>query len=459
MRLDSVITMSTEEMTRAQWRKLFEQLTIVDNDGVELQAFDHRSGAGVVVMPRGALTLLPIDLNVSDLRSRPSMPKLKYAKTLDAPGYAGQSAAVEAMFEHEYGQVIAPPGRGKTEIALAFIAAAGTRTLVVVHTNDLLKQWVERAAVSVPGLKVGVIQGQTREVAHLTVATAQTLKQYLGAGGKFWRKFGAVIVDECHHSAAETWEWLLNSCPAFYRFGITASEKRSDGRQALVRFNIGPVIYRLKFESAVPMTVVPVVTNFRSRFNGTQWTKVVRDVVNNQERNALVASVIDREIEAGHTVLCLSRQIKHLDLIYEELADKDGVKIVTGQLTQRKRQEHIQGMRDGNIRCILGTQLFEEGVDIPRINRIILAFPGTEITALQKIGRGARKFVDKEDCIVYDLFDDKVAVLARQFIERKIWYRSAGITLGKAVKNGNQDQGEVSGRKRFSLSGLRVRRS
>jgi superfamily II DNA or RNA helicase len=75
-------------------------------------------------------------------------------------------------------------------------------------------------------------------------------------------------------------------------------------------------------------------------------------------------------------------------------------------------------------------------VDIPRLNRIVLAFPGTEITALQKVGRGARKFEGKDETIIYDLLDDLVRVLAKQFLRRKLWYKGAnGITLGKVVKN------------------------
>lgn len=461
MRLDSVITVPTEEMYREDWSRLFSKLTIVDNDGVELQAFDHRSGAGVVVMPRGARPLLPDYLDVSDLRSKPLMPSWDYVKELDAPGYAGQSAAVDAMFEHEQGQIIAPPGRGKTEMALAFIAKCETRVLVVVHTNDLFNQWVERAAESVPGLEVGEIRGQTYTIGQLTVATVQTLKKYIGQKGKFWRQFGAIIIDECHHAAAETWEWLLNSCPAFYRFGFTASEKRSDGRQQLVAFNIGPVIYKLAFESGVPMSVIPVVTKFRASYNANQYTKLVRQLVNDQPRNEIIAKIVLAEIKNGNSVLVLSRQIKHLELIHELIVGNDetlkaGAKVVTGALPRSNRHHLIQQLRDGDIRCILGTQLFEEGVDIPRLNRIVLAFPGTEITALQKVGRGSRRFVDKDDCLVYDLIDRKVSVLVQQWRRRKAWYISVGITLRKGIRYGTKSS---SGTKRSIGSVLRVARS
>ena len=476
MKLDSIITVRKDELTKKQWVNVLNQLSFRDAEGNEVSSFQYRSGRDEVWLPRGALDMLPADINCIDLRSRPKMPKLAYAKKLDAPSYEGQSAGVKAMFEFEQGQVIAPPGRGKTEIVLAFAAAAKTRTLVIVHTQDLMKQWVERVDTSVPGMAVGTIQGQECDVEHLTVAMAQTLKRYVDAGGAFWRQFGAIVVDEAHHAAAETWEWLLNVCPAYYRFGVTASEKRSDGRQKLVRYNIGPVIYKLEFKSAVPITVVPVKTGFKTKYNGQQYTRIIKGLVNDDERNARIARIVDEEIIEGNSVLVLSRQIDHLENIHAKITksmqcpdcqDDPGchgltceqVQIVTGK--SKLRKEHIKALTDGSLRCILGTQLFEEGVDIPRLNRIVLAFPGTEITALQKVGRGARKYDGKTETIVYDLLDDFVRVLAKQFLRRKRWYKSVDILVSPAVdfsKKGNCQEGQVPQLQSsvFSLVGINI---
>lgn len=443
MRVDSVITLGKGELSRRDMEKLLRALTFYDAEENEISAYQYLPGKDQLILPRGALDLLPRGLEVEDMRSRPLMPKLAYAKQLDALGYEGQSAAVKEMFLAQQGQVIAPPGRGKTEIALAFAAACRTRVLVVVHTQDLYQQWIDRAADSVPGMSVGKIQGSNCQVEHLTIAMAQTLRQYIGNGGKFWRQFGAVIVDETHHAAAETWEWILNVCPAYYRFGITASEKRSDGRQPLVRFNVGPVIYRLKFRSAVPMTVIPIKTGFTSKWNGLQWTRIVHDLVRNESRNQRIAEIVNREVREGNTVLVLSRQIKHLELIRDILVtdpEMEGhIKVVTGKIPRGRRDGFIQQLRNGDIRCILGTQLFEEGIDIPRLNRIVLAFPGTEVTALQKVGRGARKHEGKTETIVYDMLDDLVRVLVKQYLRRRTWYKSVGIQVGKVVDYGQDE--------------------
>lgn len=452
MKLDSIITIGKDELTKREWEKLLLKLTFRDADDDEISAFRYIPRRDVVQMPRGAWSLLPSHLEVDDRRSRPKLPMVEFVQTLDAPGYSGQKAAVAAMFEHEQGQVIAPPGVGKTQIGMAFAAACQTRTLVLVHTQDLFKQWLDRAAETCPDMEVGRIQGSTCEIGHVTIATAQTLKRYLEAGPKFWRQFGCILVDEAHHAAAETWEWLLNVCPAHYRFGVTASEKRSDGRQAMVRFNIGPVIFKVKFKSQVPMRVVPLSTKFHSKWNGTMYTRIIKQLVSDEDRNMLIAKVALEEIAEGNTVLILSRQIKHLeniskamDWLQPNLQEREKWRIVTGKIARQSRDKYIRQMREGELQCILGTQLFEEGVDIPILNRIVLAYPGTEITALQKVGRGSRRYEGKTETIVYDLLDDLCRPLAKQYLRRRTWYKSVGI---KVEKVRSQDDKKRKGKTR-----------
>jgi superfamily II DNA or RNA helicase len=443
LKLDSILSVERDELSEKQWAKLLGKLTFLDNEGIEVSAYDYLPAKKTMRIARGAWYLLPTGVDVVDLRSCPPMPKVAYVRDLGAPGYEGQKEALRAMIEHEQGRVIAPPGRGKTEIVLAFAALCKTRTLVIVHTYDLFKQWVDRAAVSTPGLSVGEIRGSECQVGHLTIAMAQTLRKKVNEGGKFWRQFGCLVIDEAHHAAAETWEWILNVCPAKYRYGVTASKKRSDGRQRLLDFNVGPIIYEAKFKSQVPMTVRPVATSFKSKYNGQQYRRIVSALVRDKERNALVASIARDQIAHGSAVLVLSREIGHLEAIYDALAPKawpevpvNEAMIVTGRVPKHKRDEMIQALRDGELNCILGTQIFEEGVDIPRLNTVILAYPGTEITALQKVGRASRKFEGKEAAVIFDLVDEFVRPLVKQWLRRRTWYRSVGITTERVVKYG-----------------------
>jgi superfamily II DNA or RNA helicase len=464
--MDSTITIARDELTRKEWRKLLTALTFTDADENEVMAYQYVGRHGEMRVPRGVWDMLPGKLDVTDLRSRPPMPKLSFAKVLDEGGREGQRDAVVEMFRQQQGQVIAPPGRGKTEIGLAFAAACKTRTLVVVHTRDLFKQWEERAAASVPSASVGKIQGPHCQVEHITIAMAQTLKQYLGRGGKFWRQFGCIIVDESHHAAAETWEWVLNVCPAYYRFGLTATDKRADARHPLVRFLIGPTISRIDFKSDVPLTVVPVETGFRSRFGGAQWSSLMRNLVHDPDRNLRIADIVLKEWAQGNSVLVLSRQIKHLENIKRAIdalyatehpgGRAEGIHLLTGTgMTQRQRDALVDAFREGHASVILATQLADEGLDVPRLNRVLLVFPGKhDGRIVQQIGRSIRKHSAKVDAIVYDFVDDFVPVLGRQFVERKMTYRKLGIPMGKVVRYGRTEKKE--GRKRDRI--LRIAR-
>lgn len=465
MRVDSILTVHKSELTSREWERLFRTLSFVDKDQNEVVAFDYVPGKGVVRIARGAWSLVPSHVEVIDLRSRPKMPKVSYAKKLNAKGYEGQEEAVNVMFKEQQGQIIAPPGRGKTEIGLAFAAAAGTRTLVVVHTKDLFKQWEDRAKVSVPNVGVGKIRAGTCQVDHITIAMAQTLKKYVGAGGKFWRQFGCVIVDEAHHAAAETWEWLLNECPAFYRFGLTATEKRADGRQPLVKFNIGPIIYQIKFVSQVPLTIRPVGTRHRARYSAAMYSRMLKDIVNDGERNRLIAQIAAEEAREGNTVLILSRQIKHLDLIGGHILElgipENDVAILTGKVPMTLRHKRVSDFRDGGTSVVLATQLADEGLDVPRLNRVLLTFPGKhDGRIIQQIGRAIRKHRDKNDAIVYDFVDEFVPKFTEQYLERKRTYRKLGIHIGKAVQHGSiyQQEGKVRKAGADFIRSLKVKR-
>lgn len=458
MIVDSAILVRPDELSRKQWERLFTRLTFTDADGIEIRAYDDTARG--VRIPRGAWRWLA-KLEVTDLRTCPKMPKLYCNLVLDSEGYSGQQDALRAMFEHVQGIVVRQPGTGKTQIALAFIASCKTRTLVVVHTKDLVKQWQDYAKQSIPGIELGRIGAGQMSVGHLTIATVQTLKRYTALGRKFWGQFGAVIVDETHHAAAESWEWVLNVCPAYYRFGLTATEKRADGRHPLVGMLMGQVIHRAKFKSAVPITVRPVETKFQGVYNGPyDWQNLMSQIATDKSRNALAAKIAVSEMREGNTVLVLSRQINHLQNIRSEIVSLTGsikgVVMLTGQTaTPRERTRAIQAMRDGKVGILLATQLADEGLDVPRLNRVLLTWPGKhDGRIIQQVGRAIRLHPDKTDAIIYDFVDETPHVLGRQFRERLRTYAELGIEKGKVVRHA-----EKKTRRIISLDQIRVRRS
>ena len=432
MIVNSKIHLRTGELRKKDAGKILKKLTFSTPENQVVTCY--RITPEKIVLPRGAWSEIPSYVEYADRTSFPAMPELEFTKTLDDvekdERFGGQRRAVKAMFENEQGMIIRPPGTGKTQIALAFVAACKTRSLVLVHTHDILKQWHDYALEAIPGLSVGVIQGSKSEVGHLTIATVQTLKNYIaGEGPEFWEQFGAVILDEAHHGPAKTFELVLNSVPARYRFGFTASATRADGMEPALRWLIGPTIHKKKFTSPVDLKVVPIKTKFNYKYRGRwDWGNLIRALIVDPGRNRLIAKVVNREVARGNSVLVLSRRIEHLEKISEQLECKN--EILNASRGKRKRDDILGRFREGDIRCVLATQLADEALDIPRLNRVCLVHPGKhEGRIIQQIGRALREFPNKKNVRIYDFIDPKISVLHRQWKKRKHTYRKLKIKV------------------------------
>lgn len=432
MKVDSILTVKISELTDSQWRDVEKRLSFALPSGETVQGFRREVWEGHYVLPRGAWAVMPDTIRYKDYRTCPRMPALNFIGTLNDtekdPRFEGQRECVKIMHQEEQGLIIRPPGTGKTEIACAFAAEAQTRTLVIVHTEDILQQWVDRIENLIPEMKenVGIVRGKSKRIRQITVATVQTLQRF---SKQWFAQFGCVIVDEAHHLGAPSWEEVLNKCPAKYRFGFTANATRADDMHPLMRFLVGPVIHRQKFSSPVKLTIMPVKTNFRFPYRGSfDWQRLVDGLVTDEKRNKLIAGKVVKDIEAGNSVLVLSRRIEHLERIAELIPHR--TEILAAQLkTKTARRKLLQEFRDGELPCVLATQLADEALDVPRLNRVHLTYPGKhEGRIIQQIGRAIRRHSEKTDAIVYDYIDSP-GPLKRQWTKRRHTYRKEKIKI------------------------------
>ena len=440
MIVGSKISIADDELSDRRWEKLQRQLTFINGENEIVECYKNIYTRGKVQIPRGAWNLVD-DLNYVDNRVMPRAPAHDFTVQLDAvekdERFAGQTEAVLAMLEHEQGQIIRPPGTGKSQIILKFVSICQTPCLVIVHTEDILNQWLAYASEAIPDIEIGVIRGKRHEVGQLTIATIQTLKNFTDKD--FWKQFGAVIADEAHHGAAPSWEQTINRCPARYRFGFTASETRADGMHPALKFIFGPVIHKQKFSSPVKLQVVPVKTRFYYGYRGKfDWAPMLNKLVTDEARNKQIAEVANEEIRLGNSVLILSRRIEHLELISEGIEGR--VEILTGKRGRVDRKRILDEFKTGKLSCLAATQLADEALDVPRLSRVILTHPGKhEGRIIQQIGRAIRSFPGKEDALIYDVIDRRVGVLNRQWNERKRTYRSNKISIrGTRIRLGRR---------------------
>ena len=344
------------------------------------------------------------------------------------------------------GILIMPCGGGKTETALELIARIRQPALWITHTKDLVEQVVARAQarLGLSGDEIGVIGGGKKASigTHLTVATVQTL--YRMDVAELAGRIGAVVVDECHRvvanpTTASMFAEVLACLPAYYRYGITASENRGDGLEATTRWVLGPVLAKITQEEleqsgcTVVPTLTPVITSFEHNWSigeeHLNFNRVLDEMGEDTERSKQIAGLVIREARQGHSVLVLATTLKILRSIMAEVPEGIPSAIVDGHTPVKQRLETIDSVRDGRTLVLFATYpLAKEGLDIPRLDRLILAAPVRAESAVQQsVGRIMRPAPGKRDAIVYDVVDAQVPALKRQFNARKRVYKKLKI--------------------------------
>ena len=367
-----------------------------------------------------------------------------------------QRAAVEALLHGRQGVVVAPTGAGKTIIGCLGIVGAGVSSLIVVHTLDLLQQWRQQIR-RVIGVEPGQVGGGVVDWQPVTVATVQTLHRLgmaevsaRGAG------IGLVIHDEVHRQAASTWWDVCSWLPCLYRWGLTATPERADGLTQLLWWGVGPLLYEVPARELLDAghlakpRVVQVHTGWRypafdeaaARFKEVEATRegwpvkraqmdkqrafqaLQSALIEDADRNARIVDLVRREVDAGHQVLVLSGRVDHCEALCALLrAAGVDAEVVTGK-TAKKAREGIMGrLRDGTLPAACCTQLADEGLDAPGLDRLVVAFPTrNKRQATQRRGRIMRPGPGKQP-VVYDLVDD-VGVLRGQAAARLRAYRA-----------------------------------
>lgn len=449
--VDNYVRLEKGELKPRDERRLLASLTFQPNPEYVVWSYRRRRSTGALRLPRGILSELPSYLDVRDKRSFPKLPKYVADITLDYQDenkkFEGQADCVAAMFEHKNGLIHRQPGSGKTQIALYFIANVGTRTLVIVHTKDLMDQWINYARNVLPEMPIGIVGSGKENVQQLTIATAQTLyrKNYPVS---WWRQFGCTIWDEAHHAPSETFTNVISHVTSRYLFGFSASKTRADKMHPLMHQYIGPVIHELKFNSAVPVSVVKLKTEFRGGKNANmagpvwlrrkRWHGLMKSLANDPRRNAKIARTVSKRLNEGRSVLVLSRRIEHLQNIKAALAERghDSEILAAKLVPKNERRQMVEAFRNGDIKCVLATNLADEGLDVPILSCVVLAFPGKHSDLiLQQVGRALREYKGKESAIIVDVVDPLVKTLRSQWHSRRRAYLGWGFDLKRDRAN------------------------
>ena len=354
-----------------------------------------------------------------------------------------QQAAADALHQHDTGVLAATTAFGKTVVAASIIAARETNTLILVHRRQLLDQWIARLStfLDLPPKEIGQIGGGKRKPTGIVdVAIIQSLVRK-GDVDDIVGDYGQLIVDECHHLSAVSFEAAARRCKARYVLGLSATVIRKDGHHPIIFMQCGKVRFRVDARQQANQRPF----NHRVILRHTKYTlspeldidrppvqKIYTDLGHDNARNDMIFDDVLKALEAKRSPIILTDRKEHALLLAGRLSHfARNVVLLHGGMGVRKRRElakQLEEIADNNERVLIATgRYIGEGFDDARLDTLFLTMPiSWRGTLAQYAGRLHRLHPGKQEVIVYDYVDDCVPVLARMSTKRIKGYKSLG---------------------------------
>lgn len=442
-RLVRLAAFQNPEFYRAQAMRL----PTYDKPRIIYSAEDHPKH---ISLPRGCLeevrevlSTLKVRMTLRDERCRGVPLKVSFCGALRPE----QEAAAKAMLTHDNGILAATTAFGKTVLAAWLIAQRGVNTLVLVHRQQLLEQWVERLSsfLGLPPKSIGRLGGGRKKLTgRLDVALMQSLVRK-GIVDDRVEGYGYLVVDECHHLSARSFELVARQSKARFVTGLSATVARKDGHHPIIFMQCGPVRYRVdakKQAAARPFSHQVFVrpTGFRGSATTepdarAEFQRLYQELIADERRNCMICSDVISAVRQERSPLLLTERTEHLRQFAERLA-ADIPHIITLQGGMGRKELHtvlarLADIPDNAARLILATGRFiGEGFDDSRLDTLFLALPVSwRGTIAQYAGRLHRLHEGKREVCIYDYADLDVPMLARMFDRRCRGYEALGYSI------------------------------
>jgi superfamily II DNA or RNA helicase len=403
-----------------------------------------------IALPRGCQSDLEellqehgVSLVVEDLRREGEALQVNFKGELTAI----QQRAARELLQHDIGIFVAPPGVGKTVLGTCLVAERARSTLVLVHRRPLLDQWIAQLSMFL-GLEekeIGQIGGGKRKLnGCLDVAMIQSLvhkdrvDDIVGA-------YGQVIVDECHHVPAVSFERVLAEVKARYVLGLTGTPYRRDGHHPILEMQLGPVRFAVDPRSQLARRpfdhrLIVRETAFRMDNASTETgiQGIYKALAEDEVRNRVILDDVLHALEEGRSPLLLTERKDHLGYFADQMRGfVRHLVVLQGGMTTKERRELAAWLADlpeGEERLVLATgRYIGEGFDDARLDTLFLAMPVSwKGTLVQYAGRLHRLHPKKREVRIFDYVDREVPILMHMFEKRLRTYRAIGYARGEA---------------------------
>jgi hypothetical protein len=414
-----------------------------------------------LILPRGCasdlsdeLSRLQVQSSWTDEASKGKFIQVEFTGALREE----QQEALTELLKYDEGVLAATTAFGKTVIAAKLIAERKVNTLILVHRQQLLAQWITRLsefllineAIPVIEQKSGrkkkleligrLAAGKDQMSCIIDVALMQSLN-VAGEVRDCVKNYGMIIVDECHHIPADSFAQILKKSNAKYIYGLTATPSRQDGHHPLIFMYCGPVRFRvdaIKQAQKRPFEhfVIPRFTGFRVTRESSDKDLTIQDlyseIVRDELRNQLIVEDVFTCHEEGRHCLVLTERTAHVDILSKMIATRiPDVIALKGGLGAKETNVLLKQLAstpsDKQLTVVATGKFIGEGFDEARLDSLFLAMPiSWKGTLQQYAGRLHRLSDNKKEVRVYDYVDVRVGMLEKMYNKRLNGYAAIG---------------------------------
>ena len=407
-----------------------------------LKTYAFNKQTGVLKISRGAITILRSILDAYKIKheviDRRVLVPYEFKFFNEKPLWGIQIDSVDKLAANSQQILIAPPAAGKTRTMAKLIETIGQKTMIVVHTSEIFKNWKEEIELSLNVKRAGLLGLGKKILEPVTIAMIQSLMR---CDDEDWdiinKNFGCVIISECQHVPATMFYNVMNRFKAKYRYGESASKTRKDKKEFLMYDCISHRTFEVteedmkEIKKSLPVDVHLMYISLL-KYKGEDWTTVIGRITKNKERNEFIVNQIINDVKDGHVVLVLADRKKHCMELGQILNEK-GVKagVFTSKVKIKNRVEIVKDINDGNTKVLVATiNLLSEGANIPILSCLHLVTPSNNIELeRQKIGRIRRVVEGKKSPVVRDYVDEKNEFLSNMAKSRKKHYKKLNFNV------------------------------
>ncbi|MES2199909.1 MAG: DEAD/DEAH box helicase family protein [Chlamydiota bacterium] len=393
--------------------------------------------SGHIALPRGCLD--EVVLLLTQVGIKVTIQEERFVGNL----FPSQEEAVQALLKHDIGILAATTAFGKTVVAAYMIAKRGCNTLILVHRSQLKDQWIERlkSFLDIAPDQIGYIGGgKKKATGKIDVALIQSLSGKEGVDDLV-AGYGQVIVDECHHISALSFESVIKECKAKFVLGLTATAIRKDGLHPIIFMQCGPIRYKVDAKKEAekrPFShhVILRKTSFRMKEIEETQKIQIQDIYAalalDSSRNTLIFEDVLKALENKRSPLILTERKEHVQILSEKLRPVvKNIIVLHGGMSPKERRIEMESLRSipkEEERLLIATGRFlGEGFDDARLDTLFLAMPiSWKGTLAQYAGRLHRACQGKESVMIYDYVDEQVLTLLRMSEKRMQGYRALG---------------------------------